>query len=125
MLDQAIEHYKEALRIRREFVEIDASFKPKLADALSNLANAYYSRGLLDQAVEYYKEALKVRRQLVEVDKKLKPKFANTLDNIGGACIEVWVCLIKRSNTTKEALRIRRELVGNLTQVLSRSLLMP
>ena len=71
-LDKAIEHYKEALRIRRELVEIDVSFKPKLANVLSNLANAYYSEGLLDEAIERYKESLKIRRELVENDFRLQ-----------------------------------------------------
>ena len=70
MLDQAIEHYKEALKIRRELVEIDENFKPKLADTLNNLANAYYEKGLLNQAIEHYKEALKTRRELAEKDEK-------------------------------------------------------
>ena len=45
MLDQAIEHYKEALKIRRTLAEIDPNFKPKLANAINNLANAYHSGG--------------------------------------------------------------------------------
>ena len=69
------------LRIRRELVEIDASFKPKLANTLNNLANACYSKGLLDDAVEYYKEALKIRRELVEQDYTLQ--FATSLILLG------------------------------------------
>ena len=67
MPDEAIKHYREALKIRRELVELDPSFKPKLADALNNLANAYYTQGLLDQAIEHYNEALKIRREQVAI----------------------------------------------------------
>jgi tetratricopeptide (TPR) repeat protein len=83
MLDQAIEHYKEALKIRRELAEIDESFKPKLANALNNLANAYYGKGLLDQAIEHYKEALKIRRELAEKDEKFRLQFTTSLIFLG------------------------------------------
>lgn len=83
MLDQTIEHYKEALRIRRELVELDESFKPKLADALNSLANAYYCKGLLDQAIEHYKETLKIRRELVMTSESDRLRFATSFILLG------------------------------------------
>ncbi len=83
LLDQAIEHYKEALKIRRELVEIDESFKPKLADALNNLANAYYGKDLLDQAIEHYDEALKIRRELLETVESFSIRFTTSLILLG------------------------------------------
>jgi len=108
MLDQAIEHYRGALKIRRELVELDESFKPKLADALSNLANAYYGKGLLDQAIEHYKEALKIRRELVESDACFKPKLADALNNLANAYYGKGL-LDQAIEHYKEALKIRRE----------------
>lgn len=83
MFDSAIEHYKEAIRIRRELVEIDKSFKPKLADALNNLANAYYRKGLLDEAIANYKEALRIRRELVEIDRRYLVQLTTSLLLLG------------------------------------------
>lgn len=110
MPDEAIKHYREALKIRRELVELDPSFKPKLADALNNLANAYYTQGLLDQAIEHYNEALKIRREQVEIDKTYKPKLTDALNNLGVAYRNKGL-LDRAIEHLKEALSIRRELV--------------
>lgn len=111
MLDQAIEHYKEALKNWRELVKIDASLKPKLANTLNNLANVYYSSGSLDQAIEHYEEALKLRREMVEIDACFKPKLANALSNLGLAYRDKGL-LDTAIMHFREALGIRRELVG-------------
>jgi tetratricopeptide (TPR) repeat protein len=112
LLDQAIEHYQEALKIRRELVEIDACFKPKLANVLNNLGVAYRDKGSFDRAIEHYQEALKIRRELVEIDASFKPKLANILNNLANAYYSKGL-LDQAIEHYQEALKIRRELVEN------------
>ena len=111
MIDQTtIEHYKEALKIRRELVEIDKSFKPKLADALNNLGVAYRGKGLLDQAIQQFTEALEIRRDLVEIDECFKPKLAKALDNLANTYYGKG-SLDQAIECYEEALEIHRKLV--------------
>lgn len=56
LLDEAIEEYREALRL-----------KPKSADAHYNLGGALANKGLYDEAIEEYKEALHLKPDLAEV----------------------------------------------------------
>ncbi len=96
-LDEAIEQYEIALRL-----------KPELVDAQMNLGVAYYKKGLLDKAIERYLIALKLEPGFAEahnnlglvlMDKswndkaiehykialKLKPNFAEAHHNLGAA----------------------------------------
>ena len=62
-VNEAIEHYREALQI-----------KPHLAEAHSNLGVALRSQGRLDEAIEHYREAL-----------ASEPDFAEAHNNLGTA----------------------------------------
>lgn len=85
MTDEVIQHYIEALRIRRELVELDESFKPKLAEALNDLGNANYKKGFFAQAIVSYFEAIAVIRELVKIQVGYKARLADLLNNIGMA----------------------------------------
>ncbi len=61
LLDEAIEQYQAALRLKPDYVA-----------AHNNLGIAYQSKGLLDQAIEQYQATL-----------RLKPDFAEAHDNLG------------------------------------------
>ena len=112
MIDQAIEYYKEALKIRRELVDADSGSKTKLANALSNLGLAYRGKGFFDEAIEKFREALQIRRELVEIDASFKPKLANLLSNLANAYYSKGL-LDQAIEFYKEALKLRRELVEN------------
>ena len=61
MTEEAIDYYKEAIRIR-----------PDYAEAHSNLGNALFQKGEMKEAIDYYKEALKLKPDLVAAQKNLE-----------------------------------------------------
>jgi tetratricopeptide (TPR) repeat protein len=61
MIDKAIEHYQEALRLR-----------PNYPVSHNNLGRAYYDMGLLDKALEHYQIALKLRPDFPEAQDNIK-----------------------------------------------------
>jgi len=62
-LDNAIFHYKEALRI-----------KPDYAVAFYNLGNVFIKKGKVDEAIDHYQKALHI-----------KPDYVEALNNLGNA----------------------------------------
>jgi len=83
LLDDAIEAYREALRIN-----------PESASAHYNLGLALYHKGLLDEAIEAYREALRIN-----------PESANTRTNLGLALYRKGL-LDDAIEAYREALRI-------------------
>jgi tetratricopeptide (TPR) repeat protein len=61
---EAMDHYREALRIY-----------PNYAEAHHNLANALTMRGYLDQAISHYKEALRIKPDYAEAHRNLGVAF--------------------------------------------------
>jgi len=61
MTEEAIDYYKEAIRIR-----------PDYAKAHNNLRNALFQKGEMKEAIDHYKEALKLKPDLVAAQKNLK-----------------------------------------------------
>ena len=59
-IDEAIEHYQEAVRI-----------KPKYARAHSNLGSVLHEQGQIDEAIKHYQEALRVKPDYVKVHNNL------------------------------------------------------
>ena len=59
-MDEAILHYKNAIRI-----------DPKYVDAYNNLGNALASKGNYDDAIKQYSEALKIN-----------PDFKDSINNL-------------------------------------------
>jgi tetratricopeptide (TPR) repeat protein len=109
MTDEVIQHYIEALRIRRELVELDESFKPKLADALNDLGNANYKKGFFAQAIESYLEAIALNRELVKIQVCYKARLADLLNNIGLA-YRSKAMFHEAVESLEECVAIRREL---------------
>jgi tetratricopeptide (TPR) repeat protein len=82
MLDEAIDRYEEALKIRRDLAEKDERFLPDLAGTLNNLGNALSKEGSLDEAIDRYEEALKIRRDLAEKDERYLPDLAMDIEQL-------------------------------------------
>ena len=61
MTEEAIDHYKEAIRIR-----------PSFAIAHNNLGNALVQKGEMKEAIDHYRETLKLKPDLVAAQKNLK-----------------------------------------------------
>jgi len=110
-VDEAILHYKEALKIRRELAKEDPhTYLPVLATTLNNLAILQADRNDFPQALEKHEEALKIRKELAGKDPKTYlPDLAMTLNNLANlhwAKKEFQQALEKH----EEALHINREL---------------
>ena len=61
MTEEAIDHYKEAIRIR-----------PSFAIAHNNLGNALVQKGEVKEAVHHYMETVRLRPDLVAAQKNLE-----------------------------------------------------
>jgi CHAT domain-containing protein/Tfp pilus assembly protein PilF len=70
---QALEHYQQALRVRREIGD-----RPGVALALNNVGSAYYTLGQFQQALDHFEQALSAYRELGD-----RASMAPTLNNIG------------------------------------------
>ena len=61
MTEEAIDYYKETIRIR-----------PNFALAHNNLGNALAQKGELKEAIDHYRETLKLKPDLVAAQKNLE-----------------------------------------------------
>jgi len=109
MLDEAMERYDEALKIRRDLAEKDERFLPDLADTLINLGNALSDKEMLDEAVDKLEEALKIYRDLSEKDERFLPDLAAILNNLGNALYSKGM-LDEAIERYEEVLKIHRDL---------------
>ena len=75
--EAAIEHGREALRLRRESL---GEKRPEVATALDNLGAVLMSRGDMTEAEPLLRQALAIRRELLPAD---DPQLAVSLNNLG------------------------------------------
>lgn len=83
-MEEARQHYEEALRIRRQLAQWDPdAYLPYLATTLNDLGILDATQNRTDEARQHYEEALKSYRQLAQGDPDTYlPYLAATLNNL-------------------------------------------
>ena len=70
-MDDARQHYEEALKINRQLVEQNpAVYLPDMAMTLSNLGRVDQLQNRMDEARQHYEEALNLLQKLSQGDKR-------------------------------------------------------
>jgi tetratricopeptide (TPR) repeat protein len=110
-MDEARQHYEEALRINRQLAKRDpVIYVPRVAGTLNNLGFIARYQNRIDDARQYYEEAVRIHRQLAKLNSTAQLNvLAATLNNLGN--------LDRRQNQMdearqhyEEALKIDRQL---------------
>ncbi len=84
-MDEARQHYEDALAIRRDLAQQNPSaYLPSLSETLNDLGNLDFRQKRMDEARQYLEEAIKIRRQLTAQNPEVYgTRLATTLNNLG------------------------------------------
>ncbi len=109
--EEAVEHFKECLRIRKTLAEKHPNaFLPGVASVYNSLATLLRDQGYYEEARTYFDEALKILRGLSE-------KLPITYDEQYAGLLNGYAALLRRLGQNedaeeylRESIRVRREL---------------
>jgi protein O-mannosyl-transferase len=83
-MDAALQHFQQALDLRRKLAQQNPGYLPDLANTLVNVADQDRTRRRIDEARQYYDEALEIDRQLANQNSVAYTSYlAMTLNDLG------------------------------------------